>query len=65
MSVDLSSYKKHFADNAGKYIVDVVGLIGVGVVGHGIWQIYPPAAFIFIGVTLMTIAVLITINGGK
>jgi hypothetical protein len=35
---------------------DVIGTIGAGLAGYGIWLIYPPAAFIFGGIALMALA---------
>lgn len=36
---------------------DVLALIGVVLIGAGIWQIYPPAAFIVVGLILLFAAV--------
>jgi hypothetical protein len=37
-------------------IGDLLGAIGAGLAGYGIWLIFPPAAFIFGGIALMALA---------
>ena len=37
-------------------LADLIGLAGVGCVGYGAWLIYPPSAFILVGIGLVAIA---------
>jgi hypothetical protein len=36
---------------------DVVGIVGLALLSYGVWQIYPPAAFIAAGAILIAAAV--------
>ncbi len=36
---------------------DVVGVIGLGLLSYGTWQVYQPAAFIVAGVVLIAAAI--------
>jgi hypothetical protein len=37
--------------------VDLAGLIGVGLIGYGVWQIYPPATYIVVGAVFVVGAI--------
>ncbi len=36
---------------------DLVGLVGVGLIGYGAWLIFPPAGFIAAGLILSGVAI--------
>lgn len=36
---------------------DLIAITGVGLAGYGLWQVYPPAAWIASGVLLVVVAV--------
>lgn len=38
---------------------DLVGLGGLGAIGYGIWLIFTPAAFIFAGLSMLAISILL------
>jgi glucose dehydrogenase len=38
---------------------DVVGLSGLAAIGYGTWLIYVPAAFIFAGLAMLVISILL------
>jgi hypothetical protein len=38
-------------------VSDLLALCGVGLAGYGLWQVYPPAAWIAAGVLLVVVAV--------
>ncbi|MDB5582151.1 MAG: hypothetical protein JWR80_7327 [Bradyrhizobium sp.] len=44
---------------------DVIGVIGAGVAGYGVWLIYQPAAFIFGGVALIGVAFVTAIKKAR
>lgn len=37
---------------------DVLAVVGIGLLGYGLWQIYPPLALIVTGVLVLAAAVL-------
>jgi hypothetical protein len=44
---------------------DVFGVAGAGLVTAGLWEIYPPAALIVLGVLLLALAVAGAKNAGR
>lgn len=45
-----------------KYVSDIIGIVGIAMIGYGIWLIHPPSSIITIGAILLAFAVLLAKN---
>lgn len=49
----------------GKYLVDLLFLLGVAVAAVGVWMVSPAAAFVVVGVVLMVVALALAAGKGR
>lgn len=40
-------------------VKDLVVFSGVGATGYGLWQVYPPATWVFVGIVLLGFGILL------